>query len=156
MPVSKTAPERGVRVLSKTIWTILHRQWEDHKRKGTPPPQLAPPSARRLYFTDGESVQVCSQATDFGLRLSLWPPDLFQIQVGGCAIVYFDRADLPAEPEIPDPNLGGTTPPGFPLPPGLTAGGAREWVLNNNVALTNTMEVFVVESSGARWGPLSL
>lgn len=155
MPLADQPPQKVAKVVSRTVWDLLDRQWRDFKSKSVPPPTLAPPSARKTYITDAESLEVCAHVVDFGLRLSLFRPDLFQISAWGCVVVNFDRGGWPWE--TPERNPGAVAPSTMTPPPaGLTQGGAREWILNVDVKLSPAMEVFVIESSGARWGPVIL
>ena len=154
MPPRQNPPPTGVKVLAKRVWdVIIYPQWLVHKKNANvPAPTLSPPSASGTYITDAESLQVCAQAMDFGLRLYLNRPSLQDISAWGCVMIYFEKGML--KPEVPDPS---PPPPGAPAPAkGLTVGGAREWLIPQNVPLDGNMEAFAIEHSGNRWGPVEL
>jgi len=149
MPVSGTNPPLATRVVSGIVWDLMYRQWQD-RRKGVPPPRLGPPSAQQVFFTDPQSLAVCTRSEDFGLRLSLATNDVQDIRSSGCALIFLStpRDDV----ERPQPKSAyGITPTR-----GRTVGGAREWIVKTNPPLDlDTMEVFFVNPSSGRWGPIS-
>ena len=164
MPVSFSRPEVVVRVLSGFVWdAIMFRQWQDSLLGHAPPPRLAKPGSTMIHVTDPQSLAVCTTAEDFAYRLSLrltqprpraFVPGrdpLQDIRLFGCALIYFQpapgtRIDVPP----PTPVHGG-----LPANWGLTSGGAREWLLHDNPILDgNLMDVFFVNTSGTRWGPI--
>ena len=167
MPVlQQSRPDVAVRVVSGYVWdSIIYPQLQQHLHGRAPAPRLGPPSAttRGVHVSDPQSLAVCVSAEDFAYRLSLRlnlpvpgqpgtiQDDLQEYRLHGCALIYF----------ILEPNVAvsvpyGTTVHGFsPSNRGLTVGGAREWLVQRNLSFDiHTMEVFIVNSSGARWGPI--
>lgn len=140
-------PKRAVRVVSAAIWQVLEQPWQDSQGGRALPPRLAAPRSPVTYVTDPESLQVCRDAEDVALRLTLDEMTKEDIRSSGCILVYLTpRAGM----EVPDPLDNG-------LPKGLTRGGAREWVLRENPELdSREMEAFVIQGNGARWGPVIL
>jgi hypothetical protein len=149
-------PARVCRVISGYVfWRLLHWPWRQYlaatasgSTTATPPP-LASRTATGIYVTDGPSLQGCGSPADFAWRLSLFRSTQSECQLYGCAVIELD---------VP----GGATV--VPVPPqpgaglGLTAGGARQWLIAGNIDLARTMAVNIVETSpsGVRHYPLPL
>lgn len=136
-------------------WTLLHWPWRQYLAAvatGTPgivPPRLAPSGAQAVYVTDRVSLRGCDSPSDFAWRLSLSAQAQQECQIFGCAVI---RLRLPQPFTLsPLPPLPGATP-------GLTAGGAREWLLAGNLDLDDNMEVHYLERrvKGSRYFRLSL
>ena len=166
---SPNPPSIGVRVLDGFVWEhFIEPALYLSRTTGGPLPRLGPPGDLSIYITDPQSLSVCTRAEDFAFRLSFpsTPSPMFHflprplplhddplrlIRAYGCVIVYFE---VPAQVrvEAPPPTaVNGRTPSG----PGLTLGGAREWVLHANPTLDLlSMEAFWVTPTGKRWGPI--
>jgi hypothetical protein len=142
-------PARVYRIIPGEVWwTLLHWPWREYLAavaSGTPgvrPPQLASRGAAGVFVTDRSSLRGCDDPGHFAWRLSLYPQDQLECQLFGCAVIGFDLAQpvtLLALPLLP-----GTSP-------GLTAGGAREWLVAGNIDLASNMEVHYVDRNS--WGP---
>jgi hypothetical protein len=143
MPPRPKLPGKGVRVFSSVIFESLLAQWVDYRDGRIPyPPRMSRAGAQFVWFTDPQSLHVCSTHLDFGERLALAEDTLQEIARAGCAAVFFDT----------DYVAGRVQSTGH-----LTSGGAREWVVDGNFPLTladNEMEAFLHELDGARIGPL--
>ena len=145
MPVRALAPNRAVRVIPSEIWGQILQDWHNYQQNLDPePPLLGRPGGDEAYFTDPESIFVCNDASDFGVRLSLG-----YSTAQGCAVVFFDTnglmVNVPQKAEIA-------------IQDGLTAGGVREWIINGNLAVDlrpGRMEAFAVNATGQRDGPVS-
>jgi hypothetical protein len=136
-------PTRVYRVIPGPVWwTLLYWPWRQFLAAvacGTPgvrPPQLAHRGAAGVFVTDRISLRGCDDPGHFAWRLSLSPQDQLDCQLFGCAVVRFDLPQPHALLALP--GLPGTNP-------GLTAGGAREWLLAGNIDLANTMQVHYVD-----------
>jgi hypothetical protein len=131
-------------------WTLMHWPWRQYRAAvavGTPnisPPALAPPGAHGVYVTDRASLRGCNSPSDFAWRLSLSAWAQQECQLYGCAVISFDRPTPYAL--LPLPPLPGAAA-------GLTAGGAREWILAGNIDLADDMRVYYVERTalGSRY-----
>ena len=161
-------PLVAVRVIDGFVWEhFIERNLHLSRTAGAPLPRLGPPGDPAIYITDPQSMTVCTTAEDYAMRLSFpsTPSPIFTflnqpiplhqdplrlIRAYGCAIVYF----------VPPSVLIETPPPTavngrMPSSPGLTVGGAREWLLHANPTLDLlAMEVFFVTPTGRRWGPI--
>ncbi len=164
MPVACGRPALVVRLVSGYVWdTVIFPQLQQHLLGAAPPPRLGPPSASSVYVTDTQSIAVCRSAEDFAYRLSLRlnlpiPNQMYatldplqEMRLYGCVMFYFVA---PPQTRLEVPPI--TAVHGIhPSNQGLTAGGAREWILHQNPSFDfRTMEAFVVNPSGARWGPI--
>jgi len=123
-------------------WNLLHWPWRQYLAAiatGTAsavPPELAPPGAIGVYVTDRASMRGCDSPADFAWRRSLSAQDQQDCQLFGCAVIRFDLPHAAAL-LLPAPLPG--------VVPGLTGGGAREWLLAGNIDLDATMRVDYVE-----------
>ena len=69
MPVNVLAPDRAVRVIPSEIWGQILQDWHNYQQNVDPePPLLGRPGGDEAYFTDPESIFVCNDASDFGIR----------------------------------------------------------------------------------------
>lgn len=166
MPILRSQPTLVVRVISGYVWdSIIFPQLQQYSQGLVPPPKLGPPSVRGIYITDPQSLAVCNSAEDFALRLSLrlsFPrphqnvallDPLQEIRLHGCALIYFSLPSSTQVDVLQPISVHGITPSS----PGLTLGGAREWILRDNPNLVlSDMEVFFINPSGSRWGPIRL
>jgi len=107
------------------------------------PPRLSHPGAAGVYVTDRASLAGCHTPSDFAWRLALNAQAQQECHLFGCAVIRFDRPN--PYTLLPAPVLPGTVP-------GFTGGGAREWILAGNVALSATMQVHYIQrtATGAR------
>ena len=145
MPVKAPTPNRVVRVIPSEIWGQVLQDWHNYQQNLDPePPLLGRPGSGEVYFTDPESIFICNNASDFGVRLSLG-----YSTAQGCTAVFCDTGGLlvsvPQKAEAAIQN-------------GLTAGGAREWIVNGNLVVDlrpGRMEAFAVNATGQRDGPVS-
>ena|SRR5438128_9071196 len=149
-------PARAYRVIPGQVWwTLLHWPWRQYRAAvatGTPgvvPPRLAPPGAPGVFVTDRISLRGCDSPGDFAWRLSLHAQIQQECQIFGCAVIRFDLP--PARALLALPPLPGAVP-------GLTGGGAREWLVAGNVDLHDSMQVHYVErtAQGSRYYRLPL
>ncbi|OGQ90113.1 MAG: hypothetical protein A2253_02515 [Deltaproteobacteria bacterium RIFOXYA2_FULL_55_11] len=108
------------------------------------PPDLAPPGAAGVFFTDDKSLQGVLGASDFATRVGLNQQSQTECQKYGCAIIQFD---VPSPPQAQVPIAA----PGAKQQ-GITVGGAREWLTQGNVQIADTMVVVYTDttSSGPR------
>jgi hypothetical protein len=126
-------------VLSGSIWwQRIYWDWRQYVAAlsvglAAVPPNLGPRTGPGIYVTDRQSLEGLPTPTQFTHRLSLYGPTAYQCYLYGCALIKF-------------------TTPAVPLltPPGLTAGGAREWQAAGNVPMAHGMVVTSVEPDG-RW-----
>lgn len=127
-------------------WQLVYIPWRRYLAAvstatlGISPPTLAPPG-QNVYLTDQESLQGLVSPADFAMRLSLRARDHTECQLYGCAII---ELTLPTGTiyTLPYPGPGAT--------PGLTAGGAREWLSTTNIDLASGMHVTYVENDRGR------
>jgi hypothetical protein len=149
-------PNRVYRVIPGNVWwTLLHWPWRQYSAAvatGTPgvtPPTIAPPGAHGIYVTDRASLRGCDSPADFALRMSLNAQAQQECLLFGCAVIRF---------QLPQPVVLLPLPPLPGATPGLTAGGAREWLLAGNLALAANMQVHCVERTlhGPRYYQLPL
>ena len=90
MPVRAGVPQRAVRVLLTEYWEQVLSDWQNYLQGVDPePPRLAPPGRDRVFFTDPESIFVCRETVDFGMRLGLG-----YSTEEGCVALFFDLEDL--------------------------------------------------------------
>ena len=145
MLVKTLAPSRAVRVIPSEIWNRILQDWYNYQQNLDPePPLLGRSSSDEVYVTDPESIFICNDASDFGIRLSLGDST-----AQGCAVVFFDTNGLSVS--VPQKTEAA-------IQDGLTADGAREWIINGNVAvdlMPGHMEAFFVNVTGLRDGPVS-
>jgi hypothetical protein len=132
-------PTRVFRVLSGSVWwQRIHWDWRQYVAAlsvglTAVPPSLGPRTRPGIYFTDRQSLEGLLTPTQISHRLSLYGPTAHQCYLYGCAVIEF------------------TAPSVLLLsPPGLTAGGAREWQSSANVPMAHDMVVTYVEPDG-RW-----
>lgn len=143
LAVRPQPPARVYRIISGQVWwTLVHWPWRQYLAavaSGSPnatPPRLSHPGATGVYVTDRASLAGCVSPSDFAWRLSLSAQAQQECQLYGCAIVRFDLPHPHAL--LPLPILPGTIA-------GRTGGGAREWILAGNVALSANMQVHYIE-----------
>jgi hypothetical protein len=151
------APGRGLRVIPGAVWwRLVYWPWRQylvvHNAAIQPPPVpplLAPYGVGGVYFTDRGSLEGVVSPGDFARRVSLPLPAQAECQRFGCAVIEFD---------VPDPRAVQHGPSYPYVQPGLTSGGAREWVVPHNIALDDTMTVIYIDiaRSGPRWFTLPL
>jgi hypothetical protein len=149
-------PARVYRVIPGRVWwRRVHWPWRLYcaaVATGTPgvvPPQLARAGAPGVFVTDRASLRGCDSPSDFAWRLSLNAQAQLECQIFGCAVI---RIDLPQGFVLaPLPALHGAAA-------GLTAGGAREWLLTGNIDLAPQMQVYFIERTvwGSRYFRLPL
>ena len=163
-------PVMAVRVLDGFVWEhFVERDLHLSRTAGAPLPLLGPPGHSEIYITDPQSLAVCRTAEDYAFRLScpsrpspishflpvpipLHQDPLRLIRSYGCVVIYFDPSGNTVS--VPPPTAVNARAPSSP---GLTVGGAREWVLHGNPTLNLLkMEAFYVSPSGARWGPIRM
>jgi hypothetical protein len=138
-------PARVYRVISGRVWwTLLHWPWRLYQAAvatgaaGVVAPTLAPLEVAGVYVTDEDSLHGCDDPAQFAWRLSLPAQTQNECQLFGCAVM---RLDLPAAYALlPLPPLPGALP-------GLTGGGARQWLLAGNIDLAVTMRVDCIQMS---------
>lgn len=156
-PIS-SPPRYGYRVIPANVWlgTILPT-WQAYlnaQAAGTSvaqPPLLAPPGAVGVYFTDEASLQGIDDPLQFAVRVELPLAAQHQCDIHGCVIVRFK---IP-----PTINVVVPQPHSMASMPGLSSGGAREWMTTGNVAIEASMEVQLIErdaNGGCTCTPLPL
>lgn len=153
-PVARPAGPVVRIVGGRDFWKYLHAPWLEYQAaiqgasKHAVPPMLGPASGG-IYVTDPALLQGCNGSADYAARLSLPLSRHQEIQFYGCAVIQFDpppaMAFLP-----PHPHVGGVA--------GLTAGGAREWILGGNLALDSAMIVRYVlhQAAAGKWYEIPL
>lgn len=141
----------GVRAIRLGIWTQrLFRDWCNYiVARATDaeayPPTLAPESTGYVYFTDLASIDGCYRPEDYAERMSLEHIDDFGTE--GALVILF-----PVECLFSVPEQDGDREP-------LTAGGARQWITDENVYFDTKHVLQVVPNPnnapepprGSRW-----
>ena len=145
MPVRRNPPANAVRVMPREVLRVFLQDWRNFLQGiDSRGPQLTRPGKDRVFVTDPESIFCCTEATGFNTRLGLgYSTD------EGCSVVFLNSEGL--DMSIPQLVPGASEN-------GLTIGGAREWIINDNPHLDmdqDGMEVFEVNELGQRFGPLS-
>ena len=145
MPVRTAPPNHAARVIPAALRDQILQDWDNYVRGVDPlPPLLGRPGGAQVYITDPESIFNCTQAVDFETRLSL----VAGTTANGCVIIFLSTE-----------GLGVAVPPAGPgaATNGLTADGAREWVITENPGIDlslGSMEMFEVDASSNRSGPI--
>lgn len=145
MPTRSDPPNKAVRVLPIEILATFMRDWQNFMDGiDSTGPRLTRPGSTQVFVTDPESVFLCTDVDDFGVRLGVGYPTAV-----GCGVIFFDPEGFTIRVPAKAPEA---------TQDGLTSGGAREWIIDGNPALElsrNELEVFEVESSGQRRGPVT-
>lgn len=161
-------PPIAVRIISGFVWEhFIEPELHRSRTSGGPLPRMGTPGTTRIYITDPQSVAVCTRAEDFAFRMSFpsTPSPMFSptprplpidadplrlIRSYGCVLVFFVPPAVRIE-SPPPTSVNGRNPSS----PGLTLGGAREWVMYANPEINLlSMEAFFISPSGTRWGPI--
>ena len=143
-PRLDTPPRFGYRVFSGAFWwTYLYWSWRQYlatyKVAGTAPapkPTLGNPTSGGFFFTDLWSLIGIRTAAEYASRVGLPRAAIAECNEYGCVIVRFSV--IARDVQSPRPYPG--------TQQGLTVGGAREWLLVNNVELAHGMEVTYIDS----------
>lgn len=140
-PLPAPAGNRGYRVIpGQSWWRFVFLEWRVHLAGcltgiSVPSPLLGPSVSRGLYITDRESLQGLVTPTDFASRLSLSSRAHSECNYG-CAVIEFDLSGYLLQHPVPLSRA---------VLQGLTAQGAREWIITDDVELNRNMIVTYVE-----------
>lgn len=150
---SNNVPDSGYRVISGLVWwQFIYLPWRKfiavrayNSTNHIHPPRLGSPTAQGIYFTDRESLVGVLGPGDFAYRCGLSAQTQTQCQLYGCAIIQF-KIKSTHNVVVPKPSH-------FVSTAGMTVGGAREWLLQGNLDLSEDMRVYFVDinTSGQRW-----
>jgi hypothetical protein len=139
-------PSRVCRVIAGSVWwPFIHWPWKRFRAAvasavaGAKRPTLASVTNPKVWFTDPESLEGCESPSDFAIRLALNFRAQAECSLYGCVVIEFA---VPQNAKLLNPPAA----PGFL--PGLTGCGAREWLLDGNVPLDESMTVYCVENAG--------
>lgn len=140
-PLPNPANYKAYRVIpGEPWWRFVFLEWRVHLANlsvgvNVPAPFLKPTMSPSLYITDEESLRGLVSPTDFATRLCLSHKAHLECTYG-CAIVEFDLSNYRFQ--LPKPL-------NHHLAPGVTAQGAREWIVTDDVELDRSMRVRYVE-----------
>lgn len=139
-------PGYGYRVIPGRIWwRRVYWLWREYLAlravfRPASPPWLAPVTSVGVHVTDEDSMDGLLNPGAIARRVGLLQRSFIECSLHGCAVVKF---------QIPT-GLSVVHPTPYPgNPPGLTVGGAREWLINTNIRLDDSMKVIFFDMAGA-------
>jgi hypothetical protein len=150
-------PAIGYRVINGRIWWLqIYPYWKHFSaarstatRTGSHvvPPLLSKRGGKGVYFTDDASLQGMQDEMDFARRAGLSQSSAQACYLYGCVVVAFDTAAFYSDIMIPTPHST--------CRPGLTVGGAREWLIPSNVPVYLDEQMTVMCYHSGRLGHVS-